>query len=70
MKLKREDVEERGPLACEGLRAVGGPLDGFLRRVIRGALFGFFGLRVEERVKSRWFFIFAVGEGCSRRKVM
>ena len=46
LKLKREEVEDKGPLACEGLmRAEGGPEDWFLRSVMRGALLGVRGPR-------------------------
>lgn len=38
LKLKREDVEDRGPFAYDG-RAEGGPLEALRRNDIRGALF-------------------------------
>lgn len=53
LKLKREDVDDRGPFAYDG-RAEGGPLEALRRNDIRGALLG---LRVDWSVKSRWFFM-------------
>lgn len=43
LKLKREDVEDRGPFAYDGL-ADDGPLEALRRNDIRGALLG---LRVD-----------------------
>lgn len=53
MKLKREDVEDRGPFAYDGL-AEGGPREALRRNDILGALLG---LRVAWSVRSRWFFM-------------
>lgn len=53
LKLKREDVEDSGPFAYDGL-AEGGPLEALRRSDIRGALLG---LRVAWSVRSRWFFM-------------